>query len=56
MCNRAKTLLIVHKNVVCVRFLGKFLQNVFEIPKPQVAFFEEIESGSPWGGGGGGLL
>jgi hypothetical protein len=43
-------LLIVHKNVVRVSFLGKFLQKIFEIPKPQVASFEELESGNPWGG------
>jgi hypothetical protein len=46
-----KKLLIVHKNVVHVSFWEKFLQNFFEIPKPQVASFEELESGSPWGGG-----
>ena len=30
---------------------GKSLQKIFEIPKPQVASFEELESGNPWGGG-----
>ena len=27
------------------------MQKCFEIPKPQVASFEELESGNPWGGG-----
>ena len=49
--SRAKKLLIVHKNVVYVSFLENFCENVFEIPKPQVASFEELESGNPWGGG-----
>ena len=31
--------------MVCVLFWGKFLQKFFEIPNPQVASFEEIESG-----------
>ena len=33
-------------------FFGKSLQKCFEIPQPQVASFEELESGNPLGGGG----
>ena len=31
-------------------FFGKAFQKCFEIPKPQVASFEELESGNPWRG------
>ena len=59
-CLPGEKLLIVHKNVVHVSFLENFCKNFFEIPKPQVASFEELESGNPLGGEfaveGGGLF
>ena len=45
------TTVVVHKKVVRLSFLGNFLPKSFEIPKPQVASYELLESGNPWGGG-----